>query len=1162
MVLQRGLKMAQQKRQTNLYTAEDWKQVYESFYKINISAYDFDTIRKSMVDYLRLTYPDSFNDWIENDEFIFILDTIAMLGQNLAFRMDMNTRENFLDTAERRASVLKLAKMISYSPKRAYPGRALAKITEVKTNQEVLNSFNQSLKGRTIQWNDPADPNWYENFILVMNSSFVSTNQFGNPVKKVLINGVNQQLYRMNTLPMSAPNLPFTANINGESVTFEVVNPDISSTGVVERMPEPQEQKYIIYGNDGNGFSSPDTGFFVYFKQGSLSYSDYQYDVRIENRMEQINVNNINQIDVWVQEINSDGIVRTKWTQVPSMESIAYNSVDRQKKTIYSVSTRDRDQITIKFPDARSGVVPRGTYRVWYRVSNGKTYTIKTSSIQNKSVKYVYRTKSQTQYENSTLDIKFSLQRESTLAQSAETIEQIKDRAPQMYYTQDRFVTGEDYNIAPLMLGNTVIKAKALNRIYSGMSRFIDINDPTGKYQNTDVFSDDGAMYSQNVHNSSSVLLPTTKSNESIVLDDIQPLISDNSVIQYYQEWEPNTIIQTFNQIWTPEHNSGYTNNTYGRFLQSGTAVTTYEVGSMLHMVSTTGMAYWTSIISVLPGGYYVLSRPIDSGMTIESYMHPYRIKFNTQEVQSIASMIDKKTDFVIIYETKTLTWVPIEGSQPESTVLYNGAIYPILIDVKYTSESWDFLNHGIEYVFVGGSKVRFYFVSSKKISDISSGTVQADRISVLSNNASYTSNMGYSSDIQFQILNTIQQENGYLDGSRVVITSKNTDSNGIPLEPNIFTAIVPKLTGEDLLKYGGLIVLRENQDFTINMLDVTKNNFTLMDSTWPYTEEQANSEVNYYKREEFLRNVRMRSTNISDLYNHGSGFVIGYNYGGKYYFVEQVVGNNNERLDSFLMNLSLPSDESVISPEEAFHRALINEGTEDIEENKKLSYYGYTDVSSEYSIISGARTGVNFHWKHYAPDDNRIDPSRTNLIDMYVLTTNYNEQVNVWIKNGAKGEFPKSPTSTELQGIFKDVENKMVISDSAIWHSAEFLKLFGQSADSDYRADFKVVKLPNSTMSNDEIRQKVIELTSTYFDVQNWDFGETFYFTELSTYIQVNMSTDIAAVVIVPQDPNSKFGELFEIPCRPDQLFVSTATVENVQIVSSLAKSNINIGN
>lgn len=1153
--------MAQQKRQSNLYAAEDWKQVYESFYKINLQSYDFDTIRESMVKYLRIQYPDQFNDWIENDEFIFILDTISMLGQNLAFRMDMNTRENFLDTAERRASVLKLAKMISYSPKRAYPGRALAKITEVKTNQDVLNSFNQSLKGRTIQWNDPADPNWYENFILVMNSSFISTNQFGNPVKKSMINGINTQLYRMNTLPMSAPNMPFTANINGESVTLEVVNPDISSVGVEERMPEPQDQKYMIYSNDGNGFSSPDTGFFVYFKQGSLSYSDYQYDVRIENRLQNIDVDNINQTDVWVQEINPDGIVRTKWTQVPSMESIAYNSVDRQKKTIYSVSTRDRDQITIKYPDARSGVVPRGTFRVWYRVSNGKTYTIKTSSIQNKSVKYVYRTKNQSVYENSTLDIKFTLQRESTLAQSAETIQQIKDRAPQMYYTQDRFVTGEDYNIAPLMLGNAVIKGKALNRIYSGMSRFIDINDPTGKYQNTDVFSDDGALYKQQVNPSKTVLLPTTKSNDSIVIDSIQPLIGENSVIQHYQEWEPNTVTVTFNQVWTPEQSSGYSNNTYGRFLQSGVAVTTYEVGTLLKMQSSAGNTMWTSIVAVLSDGYYVLSSGVDASMTVSMYIKPYRVKFSTSEVQTIASMLDRKTNFVIIYDADSSTWIPIEGSYSADTVVYQGVTYPILINVQYTAESWEFVSTGLEYIFVGGSKVKFYFVSSKKISDISTGTVQADKISVLNNNPSYNSNLGYSSNINFQILDTIQQENGYLDGSRVVITSQNTDSNGIPLEPNMYEDLVPDLTGEDLRKYGGVLVFRENDDFTIDVLD-TNSRFTLFDSTWNYTLANANAEVNAYRKKEFIRNVEIRSNVMSDLYNKGSGFVIGFQYNNEYYFVEQTVGNNNERLDVFLSNMTLPGDTVTMTPELAFYRAIMNEGEDSVQENLKLSYYGYKNVSNEYSIKTGARTGVNFQWKHYAPDDNRIDPSRTNLIDMYVLTTNYYDAVNIWIKNGATGEFPKPPTSVELQDLFTDVESKMVISDSAIWHSAEFLKLFGQSADEDYRADLKIVKLPNTSLSNDEIRQKVVELTRTYFDVQNWDFGETFYFTELSTYIQTSMATDLAAVVIVPQNPNSKFGELFEIPCRPDQLFISTATVDNVQIVSSLAKSNINIGN
>lgn len=1154
--------MAQQKRQSNLYAAEDWKQLYEAFAKINLTAYDFDTVRDSMVNYLRVTYPDSFNDWIENDEFIFILDVLAYLGQNLSFRMDMNTRENFLDTAERRASVLKLAKMISYSPKRSYPARALAKITEIKTNQDVRNSFGESLRGKTVYWNDPANDNWYENFILVLNSVFISTNQFGDPIKKNTSNGVAQHLYRMNTIPMTAPNIPFDANVNGETMKFEVVNPDFSNGGVIEeRMPDPQAQKHIIYRNDGNGFDSPNTGFFVYMKQGNLTYSDFQYDQRVENRIQDVNTNNINELDVWVQEITRDGLVRTKWTKVPSMESIPYNNVNRNLKNIYSVTTRDKDQITIRFPDNRNGNVPRGTYRVWYRVSNGESYSIKTNDIQNKSVKFGYRSKSQSEYQTSTLDVKFSLQFENNSARSHETLDQIKERAPQMYYTQNRFVTGEDYNIAPLSLGNTVLKAKAINRIYSGESRYIDITDPTGKYQNTDIFSDDGSLYRDSASNSNAVLLPSTKSNSSIIVDSLQPLIGENSVIQMYQEYPRNTISVTVNQRWSPATNSTYTTNTYGQLLQTGVSdPIIYTAGTLIQFKTDSGIEQWTSVIDVLTGGYLVLSEPINSGNLVSLYIKPFRTKFNSVEVQTISRAMDKKTDFSLIYVPNDDEWVVIPGTITTAEVTYQNIQYLVLVTVTYNSDSWNFTSHGTNYVFVGGDKVRFYFVSTEKISDISTGTVQADKIDILSYNNNPINNNAYTGDSNFNILDTIAQQNGYLDGSRVVLTSSVRDSNGIPLNPTQFAGLVPTWTGTDLIKYDEWIIFHQKTDFTISSVNLSKGQFTILDSSWTYTQANVDLETITYRKNALQRNVDMHSSSINDLYNKGSGFVIGFEVDGEYFFVEQTVGNNNDRLNVLLANLTNPG-EPVITPEIAFKRAIQNTGNADLDEAKKLDYYGYVDVSKDYFIKKNGRVDMNFHWKHYAPDDNRIDPSRTNLIDMYVLTSSYKDEVDLWLKNANGAEFPKPPTSTELQEIFTDVENKIVVSDSCIWHSAEYLKLFGQSAQSDYRATFKVVKLTNSTLSDDEIKQKVIQLTNEFFDISLWDFGESFFFTELSSFIHLNLSTEIATIVVVPADPNSKFGKLFEIPCEPNQLFVNTASVDNVVIVNSLAKSNINAG-
>ena len=86
--------MAQKLRQTRLFAAEDYMAVYDSYLNANFKAYDFDTIRQSMVEYIRETYPESFNDWVESADFVALLDVIAQFGHNLAFRLDLNTRNN------------------------------------------------------------------------------------------------------------------------------------------------------------------------------------------------------------------------------------------------------------------------------------------------------------------------------------------------------------------------------------------------------------------------------------------------------------------------------------------------------------------------------------------------------------------------------------------------------------------------------------------------------------------------------------------------------------------------------------------------------------------------------------------------------------------------------------------------------------------------------------------------------------------------------------------------------------------------------------------------------------------------------------------------------------------------------------------------------------
>ena len=49
-----------------------------------------------------------------------------------------------------------------------------------------------------------------------------------------------------------------------------------------------------------------------------------------------------------------------------------------------------------------------------------------------------------------------------------------------------------------------------------------------------------------------------------------------------------------------------------------------------------------------------------------------------------------------------------------------------------------------------------------------------------------------------------------------------------------------------------------------------------------------------------------------------------------------------------------------------------------------------------------------------------------------------------------------------------------------------------------------------------------------------------------------------MATVVIVPSKAESNFGDLYQVRCEPDELFMSTATVDNIEVVKSLTSVNL----
>ena len=84
-------------------------------------------------------------------------------------------------------------------------------------------------------------------------------------------------------------------------------------------------------------------------------------------------------------------------------------------------------------------------------------------------------------------------------------------------------------------------------------------------------------------------------------------------------------------------------------------------------------------------------------------------------------------------------------------------------------------------------------------------------------------------------------------------------------------------------------------------------------------------------------------------------------------------------------------------------------------------------------------------------------------------------------------------------------------------------------------------------------------ENKNTYFDISNWDFGETFYFSELAAYLHTTLAPNISSILIVPSSQSSVFGSLLQINAEFNEIIQSAATVDNVEIISAITAAQIN---
>jgi hypothetical protein len=1120
--------MATGSRQSSLFGVNDWKSIYQTFREADFRSYDYETLRKSFVDYLRTYYPETFNDYIESSEFIALLDVMAFMGQGLAFRNDLNTRENFIDTAERRDSVVKLANLVSYTPKRNLAAQGFLKITSISTTENITDLNGVNLGNTIILWNDPANPNWLEQYNTIINSTLINTQKIGRPGNTADLSGITTSEYAVNIPQTTLPIAPFSSTVNGLTMNFELVSvTSLDEDYLYEIPPAPTGRFNMLYRNDKLGYGSPNTGYFFYFKQGILQNYDFTLQQQISNQVVNIDIQGVNNTDTWLYQLSAANGTLSPWVKVEDVYANAYLQTASSQKRIFSVGSGFNDVVNYNFGDGIFSAIPVGNFRAYVRSSNGLTYTIDPSEMQGISVAFSYVSRLG---RIETLTVGLQLSTPVSNAQARESLPEIKLRAPTRYYTQNRMVNGEDYNNFPYTLYSSIIKSKAINRSSIGVSKNLDLLDPTGKYSSLNSFASDGGLYLNDTNGYLTFTVNDTSNIITFLTDTLASALLLNRTTQYYLQHYTryNINISTgdgtvYWQTSTVDANSltGYYYNIInganapipvGPF--SGYNAKYITPGALVKFISPPGYYFdqnnrlvsgiagpsnatyfWTSVLSVVGDGFnqgdgsfsngtgpVTLNGYVPSGAIITQVIPAFSNTFSNDVIQECIIRIELQQSFSLVFNN-SLTIVEDRWSIAD----YNAANYFINF-LSLGNNRYSVSYKSLIYYFGSVHDTRFSFERDKLVYDPFTGKILQDFINMLATNTQPGSNYALASNVQVNIVGQTVLADGYIDDFEVEVSATDVNNRLIITDPDFFNTVTGYVTGAqnfgiytffeliqdpiNLARYQLIPTTDVVYQYpTINSIEVVKYDYPLGQIFYAYTDN--------------LFYITVQSTTVTTPY---------------YTLVQQ----------------------------------------------------------PQYSMKPG-RQGLQFQYRHNSNNTTRIDPATTNIIDLYVVTqAYYTAYTNYIVDTTNTIPEPNRPTINDLTQAYGQVNDYKMISDSVILNSVIFQPLFGPKAPAQLRATIKVIKTSSTNASDSEIRSAVLTTMNNYFNINNWNFGDTFYFSELSAYLHSEIGDLISSAVLVPNDPTLTFGDLYEIKCAPYQIFVNAATSNDVLVIPALTQAQL----
>jgi len=231
---------------------------------INYTNQDFWSMKSRLIEYIKEQFSESFNDFVESDLAIMLIENWAFIADTLSFKMDQIANEIFIDTVSETDNAFRLAMLVGFKPQPPIAARSMwsASINNILETDLVIPTpvavdVTTEQGPRTIELY-PADSNndpiFNEN-LLVTAGTFINTSIVGLEGKTYVQSapgtGNINQFIELNEGPV----IWNSVRVHVDGVEWEQVDYFTDSQPRREFRVEydPDYNAYVMFGNNRAG---------------------------------------------------------------------------------------------------------------------------------------------------------------------------------------------------------------------------------------------------------------------------------------------------------------------------------------------------------------------------------------------------------------------------------------------------------------------------------------------------------------------------------------------------------------------------------------------------------------------------------------------------------------------------------------------------------------------------------------------------------------------------------------------------------------------------------------------------------------------------------------------------------------------------------------------